>query len=121
MVAKIRSPAWITTITSTVPETTDKTTLLVTGTCDDLTATVTISATALTKQTLSLGTDGSFSYAVPLSEGTNTITIEAIDPATNSSTTTLTTERTVTSWGTYAIILVIVALILAAIAIFRKR
>jgi hypothetical protein len=64
---------------------------------------------------------GSFSVNVALAEGTNTIIASVTDVVGNTSSATITVERTVTPWGTYAIILVIVALILAAIAIFRKR
>jgi len=117
----VDSIAPVLTVTA-IPATTDKTTILVEGACDDMTATVKIRATGLDEQTLTLGAGGAFSYAVPLVEGVNTITISAVDPASNQAIPkTLTIERTVTSWGTYAIILVIVALILAAIAIFRKR
>jgi len=64
---------------------------------------------------------GSFSVNVPLGEGSNTIIATATDAVGNSSTDSVTVERTVTSWAIYAIILVIIALILAAIAIFRMR
>jgi hypothetical protein len=65
--------------------------------------------------------DGTFSVNVTLSEGKNSIIATARDAAGNSSSDTVTVERTVTSWAIYAIILVIIALILAAIAIFRMR
>ncbi|GAI40625.1 unnamed protein product, partial [marine sediment metagenome] len=62
---------------------------------------------------------GSYSYSLALSEGPNTIVVQAIDGIGNASTVASeTVERTVTPWSIYAIVLVIVALILAAIAIF---
>jgi len=64
---------------------------------------------------------GSFSVNVALTEGTNTIIASVTDAVGNASSATITVERTVTPWGTYAIILVIVALILSAVAIFKKR
>ena len=65
---------------------------------------------------------GNFSVSISLVEGANTIIVTAEDDVGNVSTPkSITVTRTVTAWGTYAIILVIVALILAAIAIFRKR
>jgi hypothetical protein len=64
---------------------------------------------------------GSFSINVPLAEGSNTIQASVKDPVGNTNSSSVTVERTVTSWGVYAIILVIIALILAAIAIFRMR
>jgi hypothetical protein len=106
---------------SAIAESTDQATVLVSGTCDDENATVTINATGMDAQTLTLTATGAFSYAVPLVEGTNTITITATDTAGNDTSETLTIERSVTAWATYAVILVIVALILAAIAIFKKR
>ncbi|MCK4405508.1 MAG: hypothetical protein KAV43_03265 [Hadesarchaea archaeon] len=87
--------------------------------------TVRIDATSLTAPltaTNVLSTDGKLTRAVELVEGTNTISVSAQDVAGNWSTVkTVTITRTVTPWATYAIIIVIVALILAAIAIFRKR
>ncbi|MFN4132780.1 MAG: hypothetical protein ACK4GQ_00180, partial [Candidatus Hadarchaeales archaeon] len=66
--------------------------------------------------------DGSFSYYVSLAEGGNTIIATARDAQGNVSTpASVQVTRRVTPWMTYAIILVIVALILAAIAIFRKK
>jgi len=70
---------------------------------------------------LTIGANGSFSISVTLSEGTNTITIRAVDSAGNVNSASISVVRTVTPWATYAIIIVIVALILAAIAIFRRR
>lgn len=66
--------------------------------------------------------DGNFSVSIALVEGTNTIVVTAEDDAGNVSTPkSIEVTRTVTAWGTYAIILVIIALILAAIAIFRRK
>jgi hypothetical protein len=84
-----------------------------------VTATVQVGST--TPGTLTINSDGTFSVSAALSEGTNTITIRAVDSAGNSTSATITVIRTVTPWATYAIIIVIIALILAAIAIFRKK
>ncbi len=65
--------------------------------------------------------NGSFSYSVALAEGTNTIMASVTDGVNTAGTSSVNITRTVTPWATYAIIIVIVALILAAIAIFRKR
>lgn len=65
--------------------------------------------------------DGTFSVNVTLSEGNNSIIATARDASNNSTSYTVVVDRTVTSWAIYAIILVIIALILAAIAIFRMR
>lgn len=54
-------------------------TITVTGTVDDAIATVTVNGTAATL------TGGNFSAAVTLTEGENTITAVATDPAGNSS------------------------------------
>ncbi|MEM2874955.1 MAG: hypothetical protein QW567_02910, partial [Candidatus Hadarchaeales archaeon] len=83
--------------------------------------TATIQVGSATPGTVTIGTDGTFSVSAALSEGTNTITIRAVDSAGNGSSATITVVRTVTPWATYAIIIVIIALILAAIAIFRKK
>ena len=87
--------------------------------------TVRIDATSLMapiSATNALSTDGKLARAVGLVEGTNTISVSAQDAAGNWSTLdTVTVTRTVTPWGIYAIIVVIIALILAAIAIFQKR
>ncbi len=86
---------------------------------------VRIDATSLTTPAAAtnvLSTDGKLTRAVELVEGTNTISVSAQDVAGNWSTVkTVTVTRSVTPYATYAIIIVIVALILAAIAIFRKR
>jgi len=83
--------------------------------------TATIQVGSATPGTLTINSDGTFSVSAALSEGTNTITIRVVDSAGNSSSATITVVRTVTPWATYAIIIVIIALILAAIAIFRKK
>jgi hypothetical protein len=71
--------------------------------------------------TVTLGTDGSFTSSATLGEGTNVVTITAQDTAGNVDSETVTIERTVAPLTTYAIIIVVVALILAAIAIFVKK
>jgi hypothetical protein len=70
--------------------------------------------------------DGTFVVSVPLAEGTQIISVTAIDPVGNSSSdySTITREKVVEvppPYAEYAIVIVIIALILAAIAIFRKR
>ena len=117
------------TIDGKAPEemkTTDKASCLIAGkVTDDVSGPteITLRITyANVVMTLDLGVDGSFSMSVPLREGPNTISLVATDEAGNlSPATSLSVERTVAPWATYAIILVIVALILAAVAIFRKR
>ncbi|MGQ9788476.1 MAG: hypothetical protein ACUVQM_04115 [Candidatus Hadarchaeaceae archaeon] len=68
-----------------------------------------------------IGSDGTFVYSVALAEGMNTIVARATDGVNVGTPVNITVTRTVTPWSTYAIIIVIVALILAAIAIFRRR
>jgi len=111
----------------TLPTTTDKTSIAVSGSVTkdtwesytDITVTVQI---GLTKQTVPVLSDGTWSFNVSLREGPNTIAVWATDPLDNpSDVQSASIERTVTQWATYAIILVIIALVLAAIAIFRKR
>ncbi|MEM4201931.1 MAG: Ig-like domain-containing protein, partial [Candidatus Hadarchaeum sp.] len=68
-----------------------------------------------------IGSDGNFVYSVALAEGLNTIVARATDGVNVGTPVSITVTRTVTPWSTYAIIIVIVALILAAIAIFRRR
>lgn len=118
------------TVSITQPTTgtkTDSATILVSGSVDDAVTDVedlivTLDAPSLsTPKTLTVGADGKFSTSISLTEGSNSITVYAIDEAGNTGSASVTVDRTVTAWGTYAIILVIVALILAAIAIFRKR
>jgi hypothetical protein len=116
------------TITSPVTgTTTDVASIEVTGSVskdpweDYVDLTVTIQVGSATPGTLTVGADGSFTISAALAEGPNTITITATDEAGNVGSAAVTVTRTVTPWGTYAIILVIVALVLAAIAIFRKR
>ena len=122
------------TVTITTPESgisTDATSIILEATVTKDTweeyseLTVRIDATSLTAPitaTNVLSATGTLTRAVELVEGTNTISVSAQDVAGNWSTVkTVTVTRTVTPWATYAIIIVIVALILAAIAIFRKR
>jgi hypothetical protein len=66
--------------------------------------------------------NGVIIVTVPLTEGTNNISIIATDEAGNvSAADTRTVTRTVTPWATYAAILAVVAVILAAIAVLRRR
>lgn len=87
--------------------------------------TVTIDATgAIVGKTVYLSADGSFSATVPLEEGTNVITVRATDGAGNISQAIdaqVTVERTVTPWTMYAMIAAIIAIIVAAIAVLRRR
>jgi len=83
--------------------------------------TATIQVGSATPGTVTINSDGTFSISAALNEGSNTITIRAVDSAGNIGSATITVTRTVTPWATYAVILVIVALILAAIAILRVR
>jgi len=64
---------------------------------------------------------GEFTVSAKVEEGTNIVTVTATDKVGNSSTAYATITRTVTPWATYATILVVIALVLAAVAIFRKR
>ncbi|GAI00424.1 unnamed protein product, partial [marine sediment metagenome] len=111
-----------------LPETTDKSSVILSGTVtkdswedwSDITLTVQLGTGQVTVPITSVsGNDGSYSYSLSLAEGANTIVVQAIDEAGNPSDVAhATVERTVTSWGIYAVILVIIALILAAVAIF---
>ncbi len=107
-----------------LPETTDKTSITISGTVSkdawedwsDITLTVQV---GVGRVTVPIGAGGSYNYSLALSEGPNTIVVQATDEIGNASVTAhAVVERTVTPWSIYAIILVIVALILAAIAIF---
>jgi predicted secreted protein len=109
-----------------LPATTDKASITVSGSAsDDITAdedlVVEIDAPGLAAPKRVRVEAGRWTTTVPLLEGANTITVTAVDEAGNSATVSASVERTVPAWGVYAIILVIIALILAAIAIFRKR
>ena len=109
-----------------LPETTDKTSITISGTVgkddwedwSDITLTVQVGTGQVT---VPIGAGGSYSYSLELAEGQNTIVVQAIDVVGNlSDAASDVVERTVTPWAIYAIILVIVALVLAAIAIFRE-
>ncbi|MEM2619348.1 MAG: hypothetical protein QW356_07725 [Candidatus Hadarchaeales archaeon] len=119
------------TITITEPAktevTTDKATILVKGkvsfdsweTAQDIELTVQCGTFSTP---VPLNSDGSFTVSVKLEEGLNAIALVAEDPLGNrSSVVTISVNRTVTPWATYATILVIIALVLAAVAIFRKK
>jgi hypothetical protein len=115
-------------VTLTSPYSTDQATVLVTGAVtkdetesySDITVKVQGGGLTSTVETTPSAT-GSFSVSVVLVEGSNAITVQAVDQASNTSTATATITRTVTPWATYAIVIVIITLVLAAIAIFRKR
>jgi hypothetical protein len=116
-----------------IDTTTDAAQITVSGTITDAIVTdpqtlgVTIDCTgASVAKTVYLDANGYFETTVPLVEGVNKINVVAVDGAVtatsgNQAVTTRTVTRTVTPLTTYAIILVVVALILAAIAIFRKE
>ncbi len=108
---------------ATPPETTDKSSITISGTVtkdlwedwSDITLTVQIGTGRVVVPCIG----GTYNYSLALSEGPNTIVVQATDSIGNaSSAATAVVERVVTPWAIYAIILVIVALILAAIAIF---
>ncbi len=122
-----KTPPVITVTTPVADETTDKAVITVSGTVidsvakyDELIVTIDATGTYVAKRVY-LNPDGSFSTSVPLVEGSNVINVIAIDTADVQKIASVTVTRTVTPWATYAIIVVIVALLLAAIAIFRKR
>ncbi|MEM3402351.1 MAG: Ig-like domain-containing protein, partial [Candidatus Hadarchaeales archaeon] len=127
----IQPDATAPTVTISSPATgteTDATAILVTGTVTKdpwesfSELTLTLQSTTGGAVTVPIGSDGSFSWSVALGEGLNSITVTAKDALGNvSAPATIQVTRRVTPWMTYAIILVIVALILAAIAIFRKK
>ena len=109
----------------TLPETTDKTSITISGTVSkdawedwsDITLTVQVG----TGRVVVPCVGGSYSYSLELAEGPNTIVVQATDSIGNASAAVSgMVERTVTPWMTYAIILVILALLMAVIAIFRK-
>ncbi|TDA30183.1 MAG: hypothetical protein DSO04_06345 [Hadesarchaea archaeon] len=86
----------------------------------DITLRIQVGTGAVTVPVSGTGDTATFSYSVALSEGTNTILVYVSDGM-NSSSASVTVTRTVTPWGTYAVVLVIIALIIAAIAILRVR
>jgi len=105
---------------------TDQSSVQVTGTVskdawesyNDITLTLQVGTGSVT---VPIASDGTFVYSVALSEGLNTILVRASDGVNVGAPVSVAVTRTVTPWATYAIIVVIVALILAAIAIFRRR
>jgi hypothetical protein len=108
---------------------TDKSTITVSGTVtkdawESYTLDITLrlqNGVTSTSIVIPIASDGTFSVNVTLAEGKNSIIATATDSVGNYTSYTVEVERTVTSWAIYAIILVIIALILAAIAIFRMR
>ncbi|MEM2601334.1 MAG: hypothetical protein QXE29_06285, partial [Candidatus Hadarchaeales archaeon] len=118
-------------VTITSPQTgakTSKTSIQVTGTVtkdsweewSDIILTIQVGTGSVTLPVFGTGDTANFSYSVALAEGTNTIMVIVSDGM-NSSYDSVTVTRTVTPWGTYAVVLVIIALILAAIAILRVK
>jgi hypothetical protein len=74
--------------------------------------------------TSSAAGSGTFTYDVTLNEGANTIIVRATDSLADvGDPSTIMVTRTVTSWATYAIVVVIIAPILAVIGVttFRKK
>jgi len=105
--------------------TTDKASVLIEGTIqidgwetyDEITVRVSPSTAAINFDRAT----GKFTVSAPVTEGTNLITVEAVDLVGNTGSDTAIITRTVTPWATYATILVVIALVLAAVAIFRKK
>ena len=105
--------------------TTDKKSVLIEGTVekdpwetfDDIQLTVSPATAAIDFNRVT----GAFTVSAPVTEGTNLITVEAVDPVGNRGSDTAVVTVTVTPWATYATILVVIALVLAAVAIFRKK
>ena len=127
---KVDATAPVVVITSPATGTkTDKSTITVSGTVtkdawESYTLDITLrlqNGVTSTSIVIPIANDGTFSVNVTLAEGKNSIIATATDSVGNYTAYTVTVERTVTSWAIYAIILVIIALILAAIAIFRMR
>jgi hypothetical protein len=127
---KVDASAPVVVITSPATGTkTDKSTITVSGTVtkdawESYTIDITLrlqNGVTSTSIVIPIANDGTFSVNVTLAEGKNSIIATATDSVGNYTSYTVTVERTVTSWAIYAIILVIIALILAAIAIFRMR
>ena len=109
-----------------LPETTDKTSITISGTVgkddwevwSDITLTVQVGTGQVT---VPIGAGGSYSYSLELAEGQNTIVVQAIDAVGNlSDAASDVVERTITPWMTYAIVLVVIVLLLAVIAILRR-
>ncbi len=106
--------------------TTDQSSVEVTGTVSkdawesytDITLTLQVGTGSVV---VPIASDGTFVYSVALSEGLNTVLVRATDGVNVGAPVSVAVTRTVTPWATYAILVVIVALILAAIAIFRRR
>ena len=119
------------TVSITSPTTgtkTSKASIEVTGTVtkddweswSDISLKIQVGTGSVTVPVMGTGNTATFSYSVALSEGTNTI-LAWVSDGMNSSSASVTVTRTVTPWGTYAVVLVIIALIIAAIAILRVR
>ena len=104
--------------------TTDKASIVISGSVqiDDWEsyADITLTVSPSTASVVFDQSTGTFSVSVPLSEGQNLVAVTATDAVGNSGSDSATITRTVTPWATYAIVVVIIALILAAIAIFRR-
>ncbi len=104
--------------------TTDKASIVISGSVqiDDWEsyADITLTVSPSTASVVFDQSTGTFSVSVPLSEGQNLVAVTATDAVGNSGSDSATITRTVTPWATYAIVIVIIALILAAIAIFRR-
>lgn len=129
------------TVTITPPATsTEDASITVTGTVtkdswetfDDLTLFIQVGTSAVSVPIIppATGNTGTFSTSVGLSVGANTIIATVTDTVNPTDADSVSVTRTTaaaapspqaTEYASYAIILVIVALILAAIAIFRKR
>ncbi|MEA1904318.1 MAG: Ig-like domain-containing protein, partial [Candidatus Hadarchaeota archaeon] len=120
------TPPDVTITEPTTDTSTDEVSITVSGKVTDTVAdydelVVQLDATgAYVLKTIYLNPDGSFSTTVPLTEGTNIITVYARDQAGNQDLFSVTVDRSVTSWYLYFMIVAIVIVILAAIAVLRK-
>ena len=85
-------------------------------TYDDITVTTSPAGTSIYVDPAT----GRFTATIPLQEGKNQIVVTATDIVGNSGSDSAMITKTVTPWAMYAIVIVIIALILAAIAIFRR-
>lgn len=120
------TPPTVTITEPTTGTTTDEVSITVSGKVTDTVAKydellVQLDATgAYVLKRIYLNPDGTFSTTVPLTEGTNIITVSAQDKAGNQGLFSVTVERSVTSWYLYFMIVAIVIVILAAIAVLRR-
>jgi len=109
--------------------TTDRDSVMITGkieinsweTWDEITVSVSPSTASIWVEKPAGQTVSKFTITAPVTAGVNQIVVTATDGCQNSGSDVATVTKTVTPWATYATILVIIALVLAAVAIFRKK